>query len=151
MGSLISFGGVSVIAFGDLFQLKPVRDAWIFSSGYSTGNEYEILVPNLWQDLFSWFELTEIMRQKDDLRFAQLLNRLREGNQSPEDVKLLTEREIDYENNITLIISHLYTTRKKIVEFHTTVFEGAYMGRKTTVEAIDSIAGDLSSEIKEKI
>lgn len=79
MGSLIPFGGVSVIAFGDLFQLKPARDAWIFSSGYNSGNDLEILGPNLWQDLFSLFELTEIMRQKDDLQFAQLLNRLRKS------------------------------------------------------------------------
>lgn len=48
-------------------------------------------------------------------------------------------------------IPHLYTTRKEVAEFNATVFEGAFMGRKTTVEAIDSIAGDLSSEIKEKI
>lgn len=64
---------------------------------------------------------------------------------------MLKEREIDCENNITLKIPHLYTTRKEVAEFNATVFEGAFMGRKTTVEAIDSIAGDLSSEIREKI
>lgn len=77
----------------------------------------------MWQDLFSLFELAEIMRQKYDLRFAKLLNRLREENQSPEDLKLLKEREIDCENNITLKIPHLYTTRKEVAEFNTTVFE----------------------------
>lgn len=77
------FGGISVVAFGDLFQLKPVFDSWIFASGYSSGNDLEILAPNLWQDLFSVFELTEIMSQKEDIEFAQLLNRLRKGNQSP--------------------------------------------------------------------
>jgi hypothetical protein len=56
---------VSVIAFGDLFQLKPVKDSWIFSSGHNSGSEVEILGPNLWKDLFSLFQLTEIMRQKD--------------------------------------------------------------------------------------
>ena len=65
------FGGVSVIAFGDFFQLKLKLDSWIFSSGYNSGNELEILGPNLWKDLFSLFELTDIMGQKDNLRFAQ--------------------------------------------------------------------------------
>lgn len=32
------------------------------------------------KNLFSFYELEEIMRQRDDLEFAQLLNRLREGN-----------------------------------------------------------------------
>lgn len=60
--------------------MKPVFDSWIFASGYSSGNDLEILAPNLWQDLFSVFELTEVMRQKEDIEFAQLLNRLCDGN-----------------------------------------------------------------------
>lgn len=40
MGSTEPFGGVSVIAFGDLFQLKPVMDSWVFPQGI-------ILVVNL--------------------------------------------------------------------------------------------------------
>lgn len=39
------------------------------------------LATNLWTDLFKMFELTEIMRQKDDKDFAELLNRLREETQ----------------------------------------------------------------------
>ena len=31
MGYVQPFGGVFVIAFGDLYQLKPVMDSWIFS------------------------------------------------------------------------------------------------------------------------
>lgn len=51
MGCLEPFGGVSVISFGDLFQLKPVMDQWIFSSQCSSEN-IASLGPNLWVDHF---------------------------------------------------------------------------------------------------
>ena len=34
------------------------------------------LAPNLWVDHFKMYELVDIMKQKDDLKFAQLQNRL---------------------------------------------------------------------------
>ena len=66
----LPFGGISVIAVGDLFQLIPVMDNYIFSNlkdGYGT------LAVNLWVDYFSMYELTEIMRQKENKEFAELL------------------------------------------------------------------------------
>ena len=57
------FGGISLITVGDLFQLKPVFDKWIFENS-QTG--YNALANNIWTDHFMLFELTEIMRQKDD-------------------------------------------------------------------------------------
>jgi len=55
----VSFGGKSIIVFGDLKQLSPVRDRWIFAE--NTSNPYNILAgANLWNN-FKFFELTEIM------------------------------------------------------------------------------------------
>lgn len=88
MGCLEPFGGVSVIAFGDLFQLKPVMDQWIFSSQCSSEN-IASLGPNLWVDHFQIFELEQIMRQRDDVKFAEILNRLREGKQDEDKKKPL--------------------------------------------------------------
>jgi len=76
MGTKEPFGGVSLITVGDLFQLKPVFDKWIFENSQ---NDYGDLASNIWTEYFNLFELTEIMRQKDDKEFAELLNRLREG------------------------------------------------------------------------
>ncbi|PIK53898.1 hypothetical protein BSL78_09216 [Apostichopus japonicus] len=90
MGSKKIFGGVSIIAVGDLFQLKPVFDGWIFND---LTEDYGPLASNLWKDHFMAFELTEIMRQKHDQSFAQLLNRLREGNQTDDDLRLLNTRQ----------------------------------------------------------
>lgn len=63
MGTNTPFGGLSVIAAGDLFQLKPVFDNWIFNN---TNHGYGDLATNIWNEYFTLFELTEIMRQKDD-------------------------------------------------------------------------------------
>ena len=65
-----AFGGVSVIVIGDLLQLKPVCGNWIFND---LDKGIACLAPNLWKELLCMHELTEIMRQKDDLQFAQLL------------------------------------------------------------------------------
>ena len=54
-GSSLTFGGVSIVAIGDLFQLQPVMDGYIFK--HMDINDYGILAPNIWQELFKMFEL----------------------------------------------------------------------------------------------
>ena len=88
------FGGVYIFLVEDLFQLRPVGDSWIFSNNAC---DYSSLAPNLWQTHFTMFELTEIMRQKDDTPFAELLNRVREGNQTEKDFAVLKSRSILHE------------------------------------------------------
>lgn len=50
------------------------------------------------------------MRQRDDVKFAEILNRLREGNQD-EDIKTLKGQILQIESNITRILPHLFTRR----------------------------------------
>ena len=76
-GSKDDFGGVSIIAIGDLFQLKPVMDGYIFKDINSS--DYSILAPKLWNNHFQMGELDEIMRQRESKLFAEILYRLREG------------------------------------------------------------------------
>ena len=75
--SHLPFGTVSIVAAGDLFQLQPSIDGYIFRCLDNLG--YSILASNLWQEHFRMFELHEIMRQRESTMFAQMLNRLREG------------------------------------------------------------------------
>ena len=63
MGTQSPFGGLSIIAVGDLFQLQPVFDKWIFEGSSS---EYSTFATNIWQEHFQFCELLTIMRQKDD-------------------------------------------------------------------------------------
>ena len=91
-GSKAAFGGLSVIAVGDLYQLKPVGDFLIcldLKVGASS------LARNLWKELFTMYELVDIMRQKDDLAFAQLLNQLRLNEMTEEDKQMLQTRVFD--------------------------------------------------------
>lgn len=139
------FGGVSVIVFGDLYQLKPVMDSWIFTIP-RVG--IESIGANLWQDHFTIFELEEIMRQKDDKSFAQLLNRLREGKHMiPQDIQILQSRLLTAPNAIHPpdldLIPHLFTTRAEcdLHNFH--LLTKLPDSMKAVVHSIDSVSGDV--------
>ena len=71
-GTKTKTGGLSIIAVGD--QLMPVCDKWIFSEPSKGASA---LAYKLRKDYFRLYELVDIMRQEDDVDFAQLLNRLR--------------------------------------------------------------------------
>lgn len=83
------FGGVSIIVLGHFGQLRPVKDDYIFAC---SGTGMQRLVGNCLWAPFKYFELTEIMRQKDDLKFAEALGRLSIGSMTNEDVELFNAR-----------------------------------------------------------
>ena len=101
-GTTADFGGLSVIAVGDLYQLKPVTGSWIF---LDLDKESSSLARNLWKDLFKLYELVDIMRQKDDLQFAHLLNRLRLNELTDKDqdtlqTRLISPESKDYQKDV---------------------------------------------------
>ena len=65
-------------------------DGYIFKD--MVYSDYGILAPNLWHDHFKMFELHEIMRQRESKLFAEMLNRLREGNHIMQDILKFKER-----------------------------------------------------------
>ena len=149
MGSKDPFGGVSIIALGDLFQLEPVMDAYVFKD--LKNSEYGALAPNLWHELFTMFELEEIMRQRESKEFAQLLNRLREGNHTPDDIAKLKERCISETcRNYPIDVPHLFIQNSKVDEFNNRVHMAA-TGDKYTIKALDSVVGANSAELRDKI
>ena len=72
----VDFGGVSVLLICDFCQLPPVKQKTIFSSLTPTDVWFE----------FKLHKLAEIICQSSDPHFAQLLNRLREGKHTQEDI-----------------------------------------------------------------
>jgi hypothetical protein len=106
------FGGIHVLACGDLFQLPPVvKDYEInaidekYESVYffSSKSYKEIESP-------SFFELTYSFRQSDDENFYSLLNNIRIGDDLEESIKKINSAcyNPEFSNESSLII----TTRK---------------------------------------
>ena len=109
-GTKAVFGGLSVIAVGDLYQLKPVGDKLICLD-LETGSSS--LARNLWKELFAMYELVDIIRQKDDLDFAHLLNRLRLNEITEEDKKKLQTRIVDHDTgDYPKDVLHLFAENK---------------------------------------
>ena len=88
----VVFGNISIIAVGDLFQLKPVKQPFVFEN---PSNALAQLCP-LW-DRFQLTELTQVMRQKDDRSFAEILNRVRTADCTRSDIEQLKTRELQHE------------------------------------------------------
>ena len=72
--------------------MKPVNDRLVFLDPKEGATA---LAPYSWKDHFKIYELVDIMRQKDDLKFAQLLNRLRLNLLTEEDKDDLQKRVVD--------------------------------------------------------
>ena len=88
--SRLPFGGIQVVISGDFLQLPPVGDEYCFES-------------NLWEELD--FEVIKMKRPyrylnmknpKIGLKHFELLKRVRLGNPTKEDIKLLKTREDAY-------------------------------------------------------
>lgn len=84
-----TFGKISLLVFGDLYQLPPVHGKFIFDQKACKVGRH------LWRDEFSLIELKRSMRQADDEQYATLLNRIRLGEPTEEDVILLQSRLTD--------------------------------------------------------
>ena len=147
-GCTEDFGGVSIIAIGDLFQLEPVMDGYIFKDLKTL--DYAVLAPNLWHQHFRMFELNDIMRQRDSKVFAELLNRLREGKHTESDILKLKERVIQEDTINPLDAPHLFIQNAKVDEFNVRAHNAA-RGNKFQINAQDSVIGANSTELRDKI
>ena len=109
------FGGVKLILFGDLYQLPPVitleaknhlRNIYENDLNYFFDSErysqLDLLILNL----------NEIYRQKEDLNYAKLLNKMRRNEIDDEDLNILNQNVTSNEPTEEPILS----TRNDLVE-----------------------------------
>jgi hypothetical protein len=104
-GGSTLFGGISIITFGDMYQIPPVAQKFIFQQ--PTDN-YAALAPSLWTENFKYLELTQIMRQQKDKPFAEMLNRIRKGEHTSKDIDLLKTRSVDDDISIPSNTLHVF-------------------------------------------
>ena len=140
------FAGRSVLAWGDFYQFSPVFDRWIFQIAKKG---LKALGPNLWQDNFKYFELTDIMRQSDT-KFAEVLNRIRKGNQTEEDVKYINQRNVtdEQEKSLRTDIPHFFHSNASVDEFNEARFEERTSEKKVVI-AKDTLVSHASSSREE--
>jgi len=144
-GRRIPFGGISIIAVGDLFQLKPVADTWIFQD---LSRDASALSPNLWKEHFKMFELTEIMRQKDDFEFAQMLNRLRIHKLTEQDQKAIADCTVKPDSeSYPKTAPHIFAENTFMHSFNDKMMM-SFNAPKVSIECHDSVVGDNISAIK---
>ena len=93
-GNDATFGDVSILAVGDLYHLRPVAQPHVFAQ---VGDAHAQLHKSgsLWMDEFMMMELDEIMRQRGDSRFAQLLCQVRTATCTEQDIEVLNSRSIE--------------------------------------------------------
>ena len=139
------FGGVSILAVGDLYQLPPVGQAPLFST---VGDCYAQLYGSgsLWVDHFIMHELTQVMRQRDDLAFSELLCRVRTNSCTSDDTKILKSRETaadapDYPTHAL----HVYRLNADVDDRNSHMLNSlAPQSAQFSIKAIDSVAGQTS-------
>ena len=139
-----TFGGISVIAIGDLYQLKPVMDTYIFNRHSPSGM-------HLWGE----FQLSELManeRQSNDPVWCALLNRIRVGDHEHaiEDFKLLRQRLTNAGSAYNAIASPIDDTQAPwdtaLRIFCTNKLCQAYNKRKTDELSLSTPVYTISAE-----
>jgi len=152
------FGGKQILLFGDLFQLPPVVQQkereylidrfggifFFFSDAYKQGN-------------FKFHELTINHRQKDDTQYFELLNRVREGKTTQNDIAVLNSRVVQdqsvYDRFVTLLPTkaeveglnryHINQLDSQEFVYHTEVLFNKYPDQTRNLEAIFPITNIL--------
>ncbi|KAM9699314.1 uncharacterized protein ACNS7B_003452 [Menidia menidia] len=131
-GNQRPFGGVSVLAVGDFYQLPPVRQ----SKPLCVHEPADI---DLWREHFQMITLTEIMRQKDDLVFAEMLNRIRvkeRADQLSEADRDLLSQVITEPSLCPTEVLHIFPTNR-LVDEHNSAALSFFHSDILTIDADD--------------
>ena len=129
------FGGKCVIFLGDFLQLQPVMERPVYQSSSSALIEKfaEFFV---WRE-FKLFELTEVMRQKDQ-KYREAVYHCALGTMNKADMDLIKARTFKFEKDVTSTAVRLFHTNADVNNYNRIKIENS-PGQSHYVEAIDKI------------
>ena len=107
------FGGVSVFVFGDLYQLQPPKARYVFQPPINKEHALAHSLRDLWK-LFTVVNLEENHRQGEDKIYGDLLNRVRTGDHTDQDIALLETRVRPRTDPSLNDAIHIYGTNAKV-------------------------------------
>ena len=141
------FAGISIIAVGDLHQLPPIQQKPIFCK--FSNDVYNLSHP--WHE-FKMIELVEIMRQKDDQPFVELLNRLRVAQHTEHDIDTIQSRAVDVndKNNYPLNELHVWAENKPVMDYNNQRLQEILMPLHV-LQAVDRYPKNVSKQEIERI
>lgn len=125
-----SFGPVQVLCFGDPYQLPPVVQAVKGQSSeeqeHRLSNSFFFKAVHFYDtfEIQHLYELSVSIRQKEDTSFFQLLNRLKRGEMTEDDYKLLETccvnqpTQID-DNHKNEWLPHVFCTNRQVEDCNT--------------------------------
>ena len=115
----VEFAGLTVVLVADLLQLPPVMGKPVYVTVDGCVSLERHLGLHLWR-MFQFAELTEVMRQRGDTKFIDLLNKMRVGNVDEDVRKQIRERFLK-ESDINYPEKHCMCMLKIIQQSKTTV------------------------------
>jgi len=121
------FGGVQIILVGDFCQLAPINNDYCFMS-------------SLWEaSKLKTIELVELVRQKGDIEFQNILQEIRKGKCSKKTYnKLLELKNTKFENDI--IPTKLFPINRNVDEINDREFKKLCNNKDTVVYNYKSIS-----------
>ncbi|XP_078375419.1 uncharacterized protein LOC144658809 isoform X2 [Oculina patagonica] len=141
------FAAISIITVGDLLQLPPIKQKPIFSS--YANDTYNLSHP--WHE-FKMVELDQIMRQKGDQAFIELLNRLRVGKTTESDICIIQSRSVDVSDtkNYPSNELHVWAENKPVTEYNNKRLQDISMPLHV-LQAIDQYPNNVSRNEIERV
>ena len=112
------FGGVSILVFGDMLQLRPVLGAFPFEKPKNPEFNATFELQNRW-DMFRVLTLEVNHRQGDDKEYADILNRIRAGKMTADDeIKLNTRVRCKGHPDLADVSLYIVPTRKACARYN---------------------------------